>query len=56
MSRRHAELRSEAGRFVLKDLGSMNGTHVNSRRVGTAELADGDEIWIGRFKFAFFAG
>ena len=56
VSRRHAEIRREDGRFFVKDLGSLNGTYVNLQRVEEAELADGDEVQIGKFKLTFFMG
>ena len=55
VSRRHAEIRREDGHFFVKDLGSLNGTYVNLQRVEEAELADGDELQIGKFKLTFFA-
>lgn len=48
VSARHAEIRCEQGGLVLYDLGSLNGTYVNGRRVRRSELADGDEIGLGR--------
>ncbi len=49
LSRRHAEVRREAGRFVLRDLASRNGTFVNGRRLDAPHaLAPGDVIRIGR--------
>jgi pSer/pThr/pTyr-binding forkhead associated (FHA) protein len=56
VSRRHAEIRREDGHFFVKDLGSLNGTYVNLQRVEEAELADGDELQIGKFKLTFFMG
>ncbi len=55
VSRRHAQIRNEGGRFVNVDLGSKNGTHVNGRPIGGAvELSDGDEITIPpRYKLLF---
>ena len=48
VSARHAELRSVAGRHVLHDLGSTNGTFVNGERVqGERELKDGDVLLFG---------
>lgn len=55
VSRKHAEIRREAGGFVIQDLGSLNGTYVNGERVDRARLTSGDEIQIGKFKLAFFA-
>ncbi len=54
VSRRHAELVREGGRFTLRDLGSLNGTYVNRERVDSVQLASGDEVQIGKFKLAFF--
>src|SRR5207302_11203046 len=56
VSRRHAEVRRTDGRFVVRDLGSLNGTYVNRERVDETELASGDELQIGKFKLVFFAG
>ncbi len=54
VSRRHARLRRDAqGRFVLTDLDSANGVHVNGMRVARAYLAAGDEIKIGDNFFRF---
>ena len=47
VSRRHAELRYEDGRWLLRDLGSSNGTWVNGRRVVEAEVRAGDEVYLG---------
>ena len=48
VSRRHASLEVYGSACVLlKDLDSTNGTFVNSRRVRTVELQDGDEIRVG---------
>ena len=47
VSRRHAELRLHDGRWMLRDLGSSNGTWVNGRRVMEAEVAPGDELQLG---------
>jgi len=47
VSRRHAELRIEDGRWHLRDLGSSNGTWVNGRRVVDAEVRPGDTLHLG---------
>jgi hypothetical protein len=47
VSRRHAELRAEGGRWLLRDLGSSNGTYVNGRRVLEAEVRPGDLLHLG---------
>jgi pSer/pThr/pTyr-binding forkhead associated (FHA) protein len=47
-SRRHAKIVCEAGRFVLHDLGSTNGTFVNGERIESGrELRPGDRLQIG---------
>lgn len=56
VSRRHAEIRREEGRFSILDVGSLNGTYVNLQRVERAELANDDEVQVGRFKLAFYVG
>jgi pSer/pThr/pTyr-binding forkhead associated (FHA) protein len=41
----------------LRDLGSLNGTYVNRRRIEPEEhLEDGDEVQVGKFRLAFIAG
>jgi hypothetical protein len=52
-SRVHAELRHEAGGYVLSDRGSSNGTWVNGSRVATRQLQPGDEIVIAGETFRF---
>ncbi|MEZ4358681.1 MAG: FHA domain-containing protein [Kofleriaceae bacterium] len=47
MSGKHAEIKAENGSWVLKDLGSTNGTYVNNRRVERHELVDNDFIKFG---------
>ncbi len=47
MSGKHAEIKAENGIWVLKDLGSTNGTYVNNRRVERHELVDNDFIKFG---------
>jgi pSer/pThr/pTyr-binding forkhead associated (FHA) protein len=36
------------------DAGSLNGTYVNRERVDDAELHNGDEIMVGKFRLVFF--
>ncbi len=52
-SRRHAEIRRDGDRYEITDLGSTNGTLVNGRYVGTAELRDGDRVTIGNTTLEF---
>ncbi len=48
VSNDHARVYFEAGRLVVEDRGSLNGTFVNDLRVERATLHDGDSIWIGK--------
>ncbi|WP_406270279.1 FHA domain-containing protein [Actinacidiphila glaucinigra] len=51
-SRFHAELSHEGGLWVLRDLGSMNGTWVNGHRVmGAAAVRPGDQVTFGAMSF-----
>jgi len=52
-SRVHAELRPEAGGYVLYDRGSSNGTWVNGAEVTSRALKSGDQIAIGDDTFRF---
>lgn len=48
ISRQHARLTSQFGDYVLEDLGSTNGTFVNSQRItGQRILKSGDTILLG---------
>ena len=55
VSRRHAELVERDGRWFVEDLGSLNGTFVNRRRVESSELSDGDELQIGKYRLTFLS-
>ncbi|MGH9130407.1 MAG: FHA domain-containing protein [Acidimicrobiales bacterium] len=56
VSRRHAEFASQGAGFVVRDVGSLNGTYLNRERIEQAELSSGDEVQIGKFKLVFIAG
>ncbi|MFC9925987.1 FHA domain-containing protein [Streptomyces sp. NPDC127190] len=52
VSREHAELRREGELWILRDLGSTNGTTVNGRRViGSVVVREGDQVAFGRMAF-----
>jgi len=56
VSRLHAELSMRDGRWLLRDLGSTNGTCVNGQRViGTVTVRDGDQVSFGRMSFRLTA-
>jgi len=48
MSSEHAEIKAEGGTWVLKDLGSTNGTFVNDKRIDQQELVDNDFVKFGQ--------
>jgi hypothetical protein len=53
VSRKHAVLVDRDGAFVVEDQGSLNGTFVNRKRVESAQLEDGDELQIGKYRLTF---
>lgn len=53
VSRRHASVRWSGEHYVIKDLGSSNGTFVNGQRITEHTLAPGDKIAIGTFSVLF---
>lgn len=55
MSRSHFEVSKEAGRWVVRDLGSSNGTRLNGTKLGQPELHlhPGDVIKAGGIDFVF---
>jgi pSer/pThr/pTyr-binding forkhead associated (FHA) protein len=56
VSRRHVEFRREGSGFSVHDAGSLNGTYVNRKPVDAATLAGGDEVQVGKFRFAYLTG
>lgn len=48
VSRAHAEVFPEAGRWWARDLGSTNGLLLNGERIDRSELRDGDELQLGK--------
>jgi hypothetical protein len=55
-SRRHAQIRRSGDRYTLTDLGSTNGTRLNSQTIQSHELSDGDRITIGTTLLEFRQG
>ncbi|MGA7857447.1 MAG: FHA domain-containing protein, partial [Terracidiphilus sp.] len=53
VSRKHCRMRSEDGRFQIRDLDSRNGTIVNGVAVKEQWLRHGDEIVVGDSVFLF---
>jgi len=56
VSRKHAVLVQDDGRFTIEDQGSLNGTYVNRRRIDSSPLSDGDELQIGKYRLTFLLG
>jgi hypothetical protein len=56
VSRRHAEFVREGGGFVVRDVGSLNGTYLNRERIDAGGLAGGDEVQIGKYRLVFLTG
>jgi len=55
VSRRHAEVCRVGNGYVIRDLGSTNGTLVNGNLISETRLASGDTIRIGSFLFKFLS-
>ena len=53
VSRNHALLVRRRDGLYIDDLGSLNGTYVNRRRIESHKLVDGDELQIGKYKLTF---
>ncbi len=56
VSRRHAEFRQEDSGYRLVDVGSANGTFVNSQPVKEGLLQSGDQVQIGQSILVYSAG
>jgi hypothetical protein len=53
VSRRHAIVSRGPSGFTIEDLGSLNGTFLNRRRIERAPLESGDEVQIGKYRLIF---
>lgn len=53
VSRKHAEFVREGRGFVVRDVGSLNGTYVNRTRIDQVALRSGDEVQIGKYRLTF---
>lgn len=53
VSRNHALLVERKDGIFIDDLGSLNGTYVNRKRIESQQLEDGDEIQVGKYKLTF---
>jgi hypothetical protein len=55
VSRKHAEIVRLAEGYLLRDLGSQNGTFVNGQRSQESKLTEGDTVAFGDVQFRFEA-
>jgi FHA domain len=53
VSRNHALLVRRRDGVYIDDLGSLNGTYVNRKRIESHKLQDGDELQVGKYKLTF---
>src|SRR5262245_52937634 len=53
VSRRHSQIRMEGGRYVIEDLGSANGTHLNNVRIQKQALGHADMVQCGSLTIRF---
>jgi hypothetical protein len=56
VSRRHAVLVNESGKWMVRDLRSLNGTYLNHVRVDEAVINHGDELQVGKYRLVAFFG
>jgi hypothetical protein len=56
VSRRHVAVERDERGYSLRDVGSLNGTYVNRKRVDEARLRHGDEVQVGRYRLTFVLG
>ena len=57
VSRRHAEIRrTSGGGLELADAGSLNGTYVNGERIERIDLAEGDQLQVGKYRLILVVG
>ena len=55
LSKEHAEIYMEKGKYYIQDLGSTNGTYVNKNKLSSqpVKLKDNDKIIFGDIRFIF---
>jgi hypothetical protein len=55
ISREHAEIFERNGAWLVRDLGSTNGTHVNGEPIKETLLADGDILTLAEIELTFIS-
>ncbi|MEO0026753.1 MAG: hypothetical protein RL716_84 [Actinomycetota bacterium] len=55
VSRRHSEFIRNGKGFRVVDLGSLNGTYYQGARIDIADLEDGSEVQVGKFRMTYYA-
>ena len=53
VSRNHALLVRRRDGLHIDDLGSLNGTYVNRKRIESHKLQNGDELQVGKYKLTY---
>ena len=53
ISRRHAEIIKNKGKYFIRDNNSTNGTYINNNRVNQSPLSNGDIIRLGNIQMMF---
>ncbi|MEE6281022.1 FHA domain-containing protein [Georgenia sunbinii] len=53
VSRKHAEFIAHEGGYIVRDVGSLNGTYINRERIDSAVLTAGDEVQIGKYRLTY---
>ncbi|MEJ7705820.1 MAG: FHA domain-containing protein [Nocardioidaceae bacterium] len=55
VSRRHAVFSRTDDGYLVRDVGSLNGTYVNRDRIDEVLLSGGDEVQIGKYRLVYFS-
>jgi len=56
VSREHAAISRQGRKYLIKDLGSTNGTFLNGQRISEAVLNDGDLLMVADVELTFYSG